>query len=228
MILSAPELTSNEASKSVDPLYNQILTDSFSNVEKPRISTVHDQYRAIVGSIVSLFDPATRLTLASLIGISPATVSASLNTLHSVLLVPESDSEKIRTLHKSFPDYLTDPSRCEDQRFYINPGVHHAKVAIRCLELMKKRLKRNICDLPPYAMNDEVEDLESRRDLNIDEALEYACKYWGKHLELAVETEEEDVVTLLELLKDFAEMRFLWWLEVMSVTKDVHGGYCAS
>jgi hypothetical protein len=50
-----------------------------------------------------------------------------------------------------------DPGRCKDERFFINPSVHHQEILLSCLNLMKERLKRNICNLDDYAILSEVE-----------------------------------------------------------------------
>ena len=130
-------------------------------------------------------------------------------------------SRSITALHKSFPDYLTDRSRCKDSRFYVDPAVHHGKLAIYCLDLMEMRLiKANICDLPRYVMNKDVEDLAARRKEHIDGALEYGCRFWAKHLRLACRT-GEDVVKILERLRRFMERQLLRWLEVLSIVGDL-------
>jgi hypothetical protein len=48
---------------------------------------------------------------------------------------------------------------------------------------MDKSLKKNMCSIPDYALNSEVEDLPKRiEESGIRGALEYACRSWYKHL----------------------------------------------
>ena len=44
-----------------------------------------------------------------------------------------------------------------------------------CLNLMKQKLKKNICNLDDYAILSEVEDLSARQQGHIGDTLEYAC-----------------------------------------------------
>jgi hypothetical protein len=85
---------------------------------------------------------------------------------------------------------------------------------------MKKRLKRNICEIPPYTMNRDVEDLHARRKEVVSDALEYACRFWTHHVSLASKT-GEGVGLMLELLKDFFKHRFLLWIEVLIILEDL-------
>ena len=71
-----------------------------------------------------------------------------------------------------------------------------------------------MCKLPDGAMNSEVNDLKERTKQYIDQALEYACRSWHKHL---VETAPAHTPTITSVLHRFLEGRFLFWLEVLSV-----------
>ena len=47
---------------------------------------------------------------------------------------------------------------------------------------MKKSLRKNICDLEGCPVLSEVENLPLRRETYIGSALEYACRFWTRHL----------------------------------------------
>jgi hypothetical protein len=81
---------------------------------------------------------------------------------------------------------------------------------------MKTSLKRNICEIPPYTRNKDIEDLHDRRKEFVSDALEYACRFWTHHVSLASKT-GEGVSLMLELLKDFFEHQFLFWIEILSI-----------
>ena len=80
---------------------------------------------------------------------------------HSLLLVPDSTVDPICVFHKSFPDFLIDPDRCKDKRFYVESIAHHTEILLSCPRLMEKRLKKNICNLDDYAVLSEVKDLSA-------------------------------------------------------------------
>jgi hypothetical protein len=102
----------------------------------------------------------------------------------------------VKPFHKSFPDFITDPSRCTDTRFYISPGNLHLELAMNCLRMMNDGLEQNLLSLPDYALNSEVEDLQTRIDDRISIALQYACRSWHNHL-TKTEGDVTDVVSYL-------------------------------
>jgi len=52
--------------------------------------------------------------------------------LHSIIRVPESDTDEIRILHASFRDYLLDRSRSGP--FYIELSEAYAKLAVMYID----------------------------------------------------------------------------------------------
>jgi len=55
----------------------------------------------------------------------------------------------------------------------VDPAGHHADILLACLRLMKKRLKKNICNLDDYAILNEGKDLSTCKKDHIGDALEY-------------------------------------------------------
>jgi hypothetical protein len=82
---------------------------------------------------------------------------------------------------------------------------------------MNKVLKRNICDLPRYAMNDDVSDLSERKKRFIGNPLEYACKFWADHLHMAKISDKELISKIVASLTKFFQRDSLPWLEVLSI-----------
>jgi hypothetical protein len=206
-----------EGKSGIDSLYTQILDKGCDHVDCDD-SDFFSRLRMVVGSVVSLWVPITVASLARLLNLHSSDIFTPIRSLHSVLLVPDSDMKPIRVFHKSFPDYITDNRRCKDSRFCIDSPVHHGKLAIQCLELMRKELKRNICNLPQFSMN---EDLPVHQFIN--ETLVYVSRFWAKHLSL-MSTTGNDVTQVLQLLKMFVQHHLLQWLEVLSIVKDLRGG----
>jgi hypothetical protein len=83
---------------------------------------------------------------------------------------------------------------------------------------MGRRLKKNICAIPPYTMNRDVEDLNARQKESVGDSLEYACRFWTDHISLASKT-GEGIDPILYLLEDFFEHRFIFifWIETLSI-----------
>ena len=71
-----------------------------------------------------------------------------------------------------------------------------------------------MCRLPTGVINSEVEDLRERIERYIDKALEYACRFWYRHLVGAEQTRKPEITPVLH---QFVKEKFLFWLEVLSV-----------
>jgi hypothetical protein len=158
--------------------------------------------RLVVGSIVVVFNPLSCASLAAILGMKMARVWTALRPLHSIFIVPDSGSAPIRICHKSLTNYLQDKTRCKDARFFIDSSVLHSELGQSCLWLMNDSLTKNICELPQYAMNNDIEDLEERRKRHIGDGLEYGCRSWAKHLRFA-SRDDENVGHITQSLKVF-------------------------
>ena len=133
-----------------------------------------------VGAVLLILNPLPVKPLSTLLGTTD--ISTTLRSLHSLLLIPDSIEDPICTFHKSFPDFLMDPKRCKDERFFVDPLVHHRELLFSCLNLMRKGLKKNICNLDDHVILSEVKDLSTHQKTHIGSALGYACCFWTRHL----------------------------------------------
>ena len=215
LIVSLPLDTSHEAKFGIDPLYTQVLSQAFQDVGF-HDHELYSHIKSVVGAVLLIFHPLSIKTLSDLLincG-TPTRMTSSLRTLHSLLLVPESIDNPIRIFHKSFPDFLTDPGRCTDSRFFIDPPVCHNEILLSCLNLMSKRLKRNICSLDDQAALSEIKDLPTQKAVHIGDALEYACCFWTKHL-AKVSSSSSGVEEACRAISTFFETGFLFWIEVL-------------
>ena len=180
-LISLPNNTAHEGKSGVDSLYTEVLRQAYrgldSDDEDPDNQEIYHHFRSVVGAVLLAFNPLSMKSLSCLLHDfnTPFDISITLNPLHSLLLVPEGIDGPISTFHKSFPDFLTDPKRCKDVQFFVDPLVHHTEILLSCLHLMGKRLKRNICGLDNYASLSSVGDLPGCRKEYIGEGLEYAC-----------------------------------------------------
>ncbi|KAF9649794.1 hypothetical protein BDM02DRAFT_3094164, partial [Thelephora ganbajun] len=199
----------------LDSLYTSILKAAFSEED----SEVDSKVRSTIGAVVLFVNPLPPPAIAKLIGLDSDEVSLFLTLVQSLLAFDEDSSQSVKPFHKSFPDFITDPSRCTDARFLISPKILHLELAMNCLRVVNDGLERNLLSLPDYALNSEVEDLQTRIDDRISDALRYACRSWHSHL---TET-EGDIVDVISHLRVFLDEKFLGWLEVVSVLGAVRG-----
>ena len=205
--------------REMDLFYAETLERAFRNVD-PDDQETHSRFRTTVGATVLVFDPLSRKALWDLLERDtgePSYISTILRPLNSLLPVPQNGDEPIFLLHKSLPDFLTDRKRCKDDRFFVDPSIHHENILFSCLDLMKRRLKKNICDLDDYAVLSEVEDISALKKTCIGDSLEYACKFWTKHL-ANIPSNGPHVGRVQGAIEEFFTKRLLCWVEVLSIT----------
>ena len=216
IIMRAPGSTTHEgktkvrSSTTLDSLYLSSFRSTFGGV-----GTEDDEkVRLVISAVVLAVNPLPPSAIATLVELGKQEVMGLLQLIQSFLKLHKDPDSPVLPFHKSFPDFITDPLRCPDERFHISPGTSHLKLVLSCLKLMNDSLEQNILSLPNYALNSEVEDLEARTKSRISVALEYACKSWHNHLTKV----REDVAAIVSALHSFMHERFLAWLEVLSVT----------
>ena len=194
--------------ETLDSLYLSCFQSAFGGVAAGE----DEKVRFVVGAVVLAMNPLTPSAISTLAGVDKQEVMGILQLIQSLLKFPEDPNSPVLPFHKSFPDFITDPLRCPNERFHISPTAGHVKLVLDCLKLMNSSLKQNLLSLPNYALNMEVEDLETRVN-QISAALQYACRFWHNHLAEA----RVDIVAITSALHSFLQERFLVWLEVLSV-----------
>ena len=167
-------------------------------------------------------DPLFRLDCCNILGlILCARVPLSCSVIDALLELPQdtsslesvsrlgcvlhvSKTEPIRILHPSFHDYLSE--RCKDKPWSIDLEHHNKELAIRCIALLDKELRENICDMTlPY--------LNQKRTL--PEAISYACQFWIEHICLISDVTDD----IVNQIYDFLVKHLLHWMEVLAILK---------
>ena len=217
LIISLPQSTFHEGRSGIDILYTHVLEQAFKDVY---MDSVKSRFRTVVGAVLLVVNPLSVEALSGLLGVP--SVSTALRSLHSLLLVPTSKVNPIRIFHKSFPDFLMDPERCTDHRFFIDPSIHHRAILLSCLNVMKKRLKKNICNLDNHVLLSEVEDLPERRVAYIGDVLGYACCFWTNHL-MGISGSGPDVEEVQKAIAEFFTMHLLLWIEALGLLGKLNG-----
>jgi hypothetical protein len=216
VITSLPESTAKEGQSGVDQLYTKVLQQAFINVE-PDNTQPYLQFQTVVGAVMLIFNPLSIEGLSDLLGYNTRYIQNTTHSLHSLLHVPASAEDPIQIIHKSFPDFLMDPHRCVDKRFFVEPEGHHVEILLACLRLMGKRLKKNICKLDDDTILSEVKDLSTLKKVHIGDALEYACRFWTKHL-LGTPSKTPHIEEVQKAIEKFFTVHLLHWIEVLAIS----------
>ena len=199
--------TEFEENITLDLLYTSILRDAFGANDPNDGPDV----RSILGAVVLATNPLSPSAIAALLGFETEDVSPLLSSVHSLLVFHEDAHRPVRPFHKSFPDFIVDPDRCTNSRFHVHPSDQHATISVRCLELMNRRLKQNMCQPPEGVINSEVDNLKERTEHYIHKALEYACRSWHRHLV------DKMPARTVEILYQFLTKMYPFWSKVLSV-----------
>ena len=204
-------------SDNIDTLYRQILKFYFNDVD----DITFELFKAVVGTIIIAKAPLHRDDLLPFLGRLDDEDARQFGIiLHSLSSVVDFDG-LLRLRHLSFADFLTNPKRCLDPRFIIDLNELHHNLALRCLQVMKTELKFNICGLETsYIRNDDVVDLSERIAARVSTRLQYSCRFWAAHL-CDTRLEQNYCDVLLKEARGLFHIRLLYWLEVMSLIKEV-------
>ena len=209
-ILQFPNIgRSQQIAQTYLPVLTQLSARLENSLDKEKL---HQGFRMIVGSIVSLAEPLSKRCLATLLNISSDLVALRLRPLHSVLRIPTDSDTPIRSLHLSFNEFLLD-DKLEFKQFKINGPATHRMLLSKCLQLLSGPggLEENMCKLK-YPGKPRREISQSVINDRLSPALQYACQYWIQHAKFGnLECHNQDDVHI------FLQKHFLHWLEAMSL-----------
>jgi hypothetical protein len=201
----------------LDRIYLPVLDQLLTEQEDDDRETWLQEFRKVVGSIVVLEIPLPIASLACLLRVPQEDIKCRLDSLHSVLSIPDSEDIPIRLLHLSFRDFLVDPQKQVKSSFWIDERSTHQMLASCCLELMSgsSGLHQDICNLSaPGIMIHEIDEATIAASLSPD--LQYACRYWVTHLEYSKQNIVDGDTTQL-----FLQKHLLHWLEAMSLMREL-------
>jgi hypothetical protein len=193
------------------PALEQLLDEQKDDKEEWLI-----EFREVVGSIVVLESPLSITSLGCLLRLSEEEVRCRLDSLHSVLSVPNSEDVPVRLLHLSFREFLVDPQKQGKSPFWVDEKSTHNKLASCCLELMSglSGLRQDMCGLvSPGVLRSEIDDGTVASSLLPE--LQYACRYWTSHLIQS----QQDIIDG-NTTHIFLQKHLLHWLEAMSLMRE--------
>ena len=91
---------------------------------------------------------------------------------------------------------------------------------------MKKKLKRNICNLDDHAVLSRVEDLSTYQKSHIGDALGYACRFWTRHL-IRTPNSGQDAEEVQKAIDEFFTKYLPYWVEVLAIMGNLDTGVYA-
>jgi hypothetical protein len=203
----------------LDKLYRQILVDATTSSDEDEDEgetcvALCQRLQNVLAVVALVQKPLQLDAVAVLAGRGHDDAHIAVRSLSALLLVDA--GEPVRIFHPSFHDFLIDSTRCTDTQLCVKPAKHHTDLALRCLLLMTKDLRYDICNIRNPAMaNANVPDLEMSLRDKVSDALQYACCFWPVHL-MASGVSDGDA-NLWDALDEFSRKHVFHWLEVLSL-----------
>ncbi|KAH8598455.1 putative WD-repeat protein [Bisporella sp. PMI_857] len=175
----AGEIDAESPEGHLNHLYTSVLQRSIpQNYNEKFKQELYILLRSILGSIAILLSPLSVNSLSTIL--NEESVGVAIKDLHAIIDIPTDHNQQLRLHHPSFRDFLLSKDRCGD--FWVDEKVAHQTLATTCIQLMSRKLKKDICEM--YAPGSQASEVESSR---IKECLppevQYACLYWVQHLQ---------------------------------------------
>ena len=196
----------------IDSLYNDIMRQAFHCELQPDEVSAR---RETLSAVVFLLVPLSPEAITSLSGMDSLEVQVALAPFQSVIHVPTSDTSPVTIFHASFPDFVVNPSRCEEA-FRLDQSEGNRMLTVQCLRCLNQSLEHHICN--PVSSSHEAN--------TVPEALRYSCLHWASHLAqaLAAALSQNAVTEIQTLVSTFLDQHLLHWFECLSALKELESG----
>jgi hypothetical protein len=164
--------------------------------------------KRILGAIIATRERLNLYDVASLLDVTPSDIWENTDRIRAVVNVPPSgENGVVSTFHASFVDFLTTSGRAPENIRITLSSAHH-DLADGCLKIMNSGLRFNIAECKTSYLFNSEQTLAT-----MPAPLRYASLHWAHHMDAA-----NDATPLLPDLENFLFEKFLFWLEVLSVS----------
>ncbi len=202
----------------LDELYQMVLSNGASNPDHML------DFQCVLATVVLLQNPMSLQTLSKFLQITD--ITNLLVHIQSIIPLPQDQEGKVEIYHPSFPDFITDSSRCHDDRFRVDVARCERQISLRCLELLNNDLPDAVYEIVPWhSLNASIPNLTTKLTSVVGLEVQYACQFWASHMGKVVLVDEE----LSLALEKFTGVRMgkgqgylLKWVMVMSMMGGVH------
>jgi hypothetical protein len=202
----------------LDKLYITVLRSSVHKYKKPQRKKWRELLGTTMGAIAVLFSLMSTQSLRQLLNTAQDQIDQTLNDLHAIVDIPKNSARPLRLHHPSFRDFLLDRKRSEDLHLGIEEKQVHRILATKCIQLMSKSLRQDICEIGrPGALVTEVDS--ELLEQHLAPEVQYACLYWIQHLQKSgSQLNDGDGV------HQFLQEHLLQWLEALGWMRKVPEG----
>src|SRR5258708_6621554 len=202
----------------LDELYHMVLSKGISNPDCML------DFQLVLATVVLLQDPMSLQTLSKFLQIPD--IRNLLVHIQSIIPLPQDPEEKVEIYHPSFPEFITDGSRCHDDRFRVDVAGCERQMSLHCLGLLTTGLPDAVYEIVPWhSLNASITNLATKLTSVVGLEVQYACQFWASHTG-KVELLDEKLGLALEKFTGVGigvgKGCLLKWVMVMSTMGGVH------
>jgi len=198
-------------------LYTTIVRASFGRISKQEVQGII----SVMGAMIYAKQPLSDDVLMMLPGVKIGN-SNVMSLVRKGLASVIGSGDILHFHHESFEDYLLSTSflqQLPELSTVQNRGHHERQLAVLCLKtLVSPNLHFNMCNLDSSIIKNV--DIQPTVKSTIPSLTLYSSRFWVDHL---IQTPSDDKLT--EGVKFVMYDKLLFWLEVMSLSGNVHEAY---
>jgi len=198
-------------------LYTTIVRASFGRISKQEVQGII----SVMGAMIYAKQPLSDDVLVMLPGVKIGN-SDIMRLIRKGLTSVIGSGDILYFHHKSFEDYLLSASFLEDLPNFStvqDRGHHERQLAVLCLKtLVSPNLHFNMCNLDSSIIKNI--DIQPTVKSAIPSLTLYSSLFWVDHL---IQTPSDEKLT--EVFEFVMYEKLLFWLEVMSLSGNVHEAY---
>lgn len=200
--------------KQLDLIYTAVLREHIMQQvfdDEMEKNEVYEELREVLGTVSILRSTLAIGPLARLLNKDTNEVKDTLADLHTIFNIPSDESRPVRLHHPTFRDFLLNKKRCVDTDFWVDEKKAHQVLGDKCIDLMSKMLRENICNLQsPGTLVSDISPDHIKRCIPAE--LQYACLYWVEHYRRS-----EIILRDGDRVHTFLKKYFLCWLEAINL-----------
>jgi hypothetical protein len=119
-----------EPAKSLDRIYLTVLRRAVAaKYTKQQATEMVANLNSFLRTAAVLAAPLSRASIPSFSSITASALSKALHGLHSILDIPVNQYHPIQLRHATFWEFILNPGRCVDKRFFVDGKAYHKIVA---------------------------------------------------------------------------------------------------
>src|SRR5260221_8969631 len=218
-IILSSSMSSQKPYAELDEMYWVVLSNGIPNPDRL------PEFQLLLATVILLRNPMSLQNLSEFLQMQIPDTRRLLIHAQSVILLPQDPEGRVEIYHPSFYDFITNSSRCDDNRFRVDVAKHERWMALHCLELLTSLSDAVYEIVPWHSLNASVDNLSMKLTAVVGQEIQYACRFWASHLgkvELVHKELSREMEKFTGVGIGIGKGYLLKWVMVMSMMGSVH------